>query len=66
MLYQADAARQSGLFSNQDIADAKAELQSDVQLSHKTRRTCHLISTNRVLEMIDSSGPAHRDLSSAQ
>lgn len=59
MVYQADAARQSGLFSNQDIADAKAELQSDVQLSHGTRRSCHLIATNRVLEMIGSSGPAN-------
>jgi hypothetical protein len=58
MFYRTDAARQSGLFSDKDIADAKMELQFEGQLSHNLRKLSHLISTNKVLEIVDGSGVA--------
>lgn len=58
LFHVSDRARLSEYFSAQDIGSVKAEMRSDGSLSHDHRRLCHLISTDLVLSLVESSGAA--------
>lgn len=55
--WMAERARESGVFSEGDIARAKAEIAEDGPLSTSFRKVSHFAMTEAILAIVEGSGP---------